>query len=95
MAAKKAVQTTTKPAPVAAAETPKPKVDKHTKGLQIAMKRVPKALKAISLIGNLAAYKLTADEVAKIEDALGTTCAKVVSRLQGTTKDTYTFTFHQ
>jgi hypothetical protein len=73
----------------------KPVETKEQKMLRLGNKRVTRALSAIRLIGNLAAYKPTEAQVTAIEEALGTSCLAVVQRLNGTRKEAYTFTFNK
>lgn len=59
--------------------------------LRLSGPRVEKAVKAISIIGNLAAYKPTSDDVDAIMMALGGACAVAESRLRGGKLTDYSF----
>lgn len=59
--------------------------------LDLGGKRVAKALKSIRLIGNLAAYKPTDDQVDRIITAIATQTQAVEARLRGTKRDTVHF----
>jgi hypothetical protein len=59
--------------------------------IRLSTVRVSKAIKSIQLIGNLATYKPTSEDVDAIEEALGVTCVGVVNRLRGGVKATVAF----
>lgn len=59
--------------------------------VRLADKRVPKALKAISAIGNLATYRPTDEEVSVIMDTVHQVCAMTEARLRGQSKAVATF----
>jgi hypothetical protein len=61
---------------------PKPKNDKTAKLRQLAATRVPRAVKAIGLVGNLAAYSPTNDQVTAIAKALTDAVEGVEARLR-------------
>jgi len=63
--------------------TPEVKETKEQKLLRLAASRVQKACKAISLIGNLAAYAPTDEDIDRMMAALGDQCASVENRLRG------------
>lgn len=92
MAAKAAPAKQHKPAGPTPVETETPIETREQKLLRIANRRVPKAIKAISMIGNLAAYKPTQEDVDSIMSALGEMCALVEARLRGNAKQTVGFT---
>lgn len=50
---------------------------------RLAVQRVNKALKAISLIGNLASYKPSIEQVAAVEKALADAHNMAIQRLKG------------
>ncbi|MDR5730670.1 MAG: hypothetical protein RB191_24940 [Terriglobia bacterium] len=87
MATKKAA--TKKSTPLPADVMPETREDKLRR---LAIKRVNKAVNSIRLIGNLAAYKPTDEQVDKIMEQLGETCARIDARLRGTKKDAAAFT---
>ena len=68
---------------------------KEQKLLRLASKRVSKACKYISLIGNLAAYKPTPSDVDRIMSALGEHCAYVDNRLRGSKSTETAFTLRE
>lgn len=72
-------------------ETPVPVETKEQKLIRLSTARVGKACKAISLIGNLAAYKPTDDDVDKIMEALGGQASSVEARLRGVKKEIQPF----
>jgi hypothetical protein len=59
---------------------------------RLAIKRVNKALKALSLIGNLASYKPNISQVGTIERALTDAHNNTIERLKGTAKSVGSFT---
>lgn len=61
--------------------------DKPAKLRRIGNDRLKKACNGIRLIGNLAAYKPTDEQIDKIMEALGSSCAAVDARLRGTRRD--------
>lgn len=65
---------------------------REQKLVRLANKRVANAIAKITVIGNLAAYKPTGEQIEKIMTALGESCARVQNRLEGTRKDSVTFT---
>lgn len=65
------------------APSDKSKPSKEAKLRELAGKRVPAAVDKIRLIGNLAGYKPTAQQVDKIMATLRTACKKVEDRLRG------------
>jgi hypothetical protein len=90
--AKPAKKTNPAPASTAGPTAVPSKETREEKLLKLANKRVPKALNAIRLIGNLAAYKPTEADVTAIEQALGEAVADVLNRLQGGVKVSTAFT---
>lgn len=67
---------------------------KEQKLSRLAAKRVTKACKYISLVGNLAAYRPTDKDIDKMMEALGQSCAQVEARLRGTRKESFNFTLN-
>jgi hypothetical protein len=68
---------------------------KEDKLVRLAGKRVEKACKAISLLGNLSTYRPTTADVDAIMSALGETCSAVENRLRGAKKHSYVFALRQ
>jgi len=64
-------------------DTSEVKETKEQKLLRLAAARVQKACKAISLIGNLAAYAPTDEDIDRMMAALGDQCASIENRLRG------------
>lgn len=64
---------------------------REQKLVRLANARVNKACKAISLVGNLAAYKPTLEVSAEIMAALANACDGVEKRLTGVQKQATTF----
>lgn len=62
--------------------SPVPDETREQKLARLAKARVMKAGNAIRLIGNLCAYKPTAEQVDKIMEALGICCANVDQKLR-------------
>jgi len=58
---------------------------------RLAVKRVNKAIKALSLVGNLASYKPTLEQAQLIEAALVKAHNDTVNRLKGTGKSAGSF----
>jgi hypothetical protein len=52
--------------------------------VRLASARVPKAIKQIAFVGNLAAYKPTQEQVLRIMKALDDACEAAEARLKGT-----------
>lgn len=67
-------------------------VDREAAFKRLAVKRVNKAIKAISLVANLASYKPSLEYVASIENALVKAHNDTVGRLKGTAKSVGSFT---
>lgn len=67
------------------------KETKEQKMVRLGNKRVERAIGNIRLIGNLAAYKPSEEQIDQIMTALGASCAKVEARLRGQSKESYTF----
>lgn len=65
--------------------------DRPAKLRRIGMERIKKAVNTIRLIGNLAAYKPTDEQIDKIMEALGGACAAIDARLRGTRKSDVDF----
>lgn len=62
---------------------------------RLADARVTKAIRYISLCGNLAAYRPTGDDITCIMGALAEACSNVHNRLEGTRRDSITFRLHK
>ena len=60
-----------------------PGESKEQKLFRLTNKRMEKAVKAISLLGNLAAYGPTSTDVDKMMEHLGSVCGGVEARLRG------------
>lgn len=69
-----------------------PNESKHDKLIRLAGARVTKACRAIQLVGQLANYKPSANEIAAMERALGESCAACINRLNGVRKESIVFT---
>lgn len=81
----------TKTKPEAKPEDKAPET-REQKLVRLANARVTKACKYISLVGNLAAYKPTDAQIAKIMAALADSCARVENRMTGTRTESISFT---
>src|SRR5579871_1449543 len=68
---------------------------KEQKFERLAMQRVPKALKAIAVCGNLGSYKPSPELCARILEAFSNAIADLEVRLMSKTKNSYTYTLHQ
>lgn len=73
-------------------EAEKPAETREQKLIRLAGKRVTAALNKIRLIGNLAAYKPSDEEVDKICIAIADATQRVEARLRGTRKEAAEFT---
>jgi len=74
-------------------QEPKPKPDKQVLLKKLAAKRVPKAIKAIQLVGNLAAYDPNPAQVNTVLDALSVAMKATSDRLHKQTASIFsTFT---
>lgn len=62
---------------------------------RLADARVTAACHRIRLVGNLAAYKPTAQQIATMMEALGMACASIQNRFEGSRKETFTFTLNK
>ena len=83
----------TKRKPLSEAEKAKRDAAKAAKFRELANKRVPRALKAIELIGNLAGpgYASTDEQVQAIRDAISEAVIVAMDRFDRTSKDGPTF----
>jgi len=61
--------------------------NKKVKLKELAEKRVPAAIEKIRLIGNLAGYKPSSQQVDKIMSALCDACKKIEGRLRGNVEE--------
>lgn len=66
--------------------------DKQGRLVRLANKRVPRAVKAIALIGNLASYKPTENQTKYILTALSEALETVKARFAGTKQEEKSFT---
>lgn len=68
---------------------------KEAKFERLCIPRMVKALKAIKAVGALATYKPTEAQITLIMTAFGESCAAVQNRMEGTRKESITFTLHK
>jgi len=69
----------------------KPVETREQKLIRLAAARTTKASKYILLLGNLAAYKPTGEDIDAIMGQLGSVCAQVEGRLRGVQRDMQPF----
>lgn len=79
-------KTTTAPDETLPAETREDKLKR------LGMARVKKACNTIRLVGNLAAYKPTDEQIDAIMEQLGSSCAAIDARMRGTKRTEVNFT---
>lgn len=73
----------------------KPIESREQKLARLADARVTSACHRIRLVGNLAAYKPSAAQVASMMEALGMACASIQNRFEGSRKESFTFTLNK
>lgn len=73
-------------------DTSIPKESKEQKVVRLGTKRVNAAITKLRLIGQLATYKPTSEQVDKIEQQIGSSCAAMMNKLRMNRKAEETFT---